>query len=157
MPRLIDADALIAETTKLRCTDCKRRKGMKNGKLKFVYAIGEAPCRACDVADMIDALEEAPTVPDGWISVKDDLPKEHPSMFAALYGTDKWNRAMWRTESDRVLVTIQFPDGTRTVDKGKLQDGTWKTGVSPVLPQVVTHWAMWPEPPKEEEHAPDRR
>lgn len=48
------------------------------------------------------------------------------------------------------LVTIQFPDGTRTVDKGKLQDGIWRTGVSPVLPQEVTHWALWPEPPKGE-------
>lgn len=86
-----------------------------------------------------------------WISVKDGLPKEHPSIFACYYGTEKWAKGMWRNESDRVLVTILFPDGTRTVDKGKLQDGTWKTGVSPVLPQVVTHWAMWPEPPKEEE------
>lgn len=87
----------------------------------------------------------------GWISVKDHLPKEHPSIFAPFYGTDRWNSAMWRNESDRVLVTIRFPDGTRTVDKGKLQNGIWKTGVSPVLPQEVTHWAVWPEPPKEEE------
>jgi len=99
----------------------------------------------------IDANDIArfPTI-GGWISVKDRLPEEHPSIFASCYGTEKWTNGMWRNESDRVLVTILFPDGTRTVDKGKLQDGTWKTGVSPVLPQVVTHWAMWPEPPKEE-------
>jgi len=98
----------------------------------------------------IEALAKDNNVPTKWVGVKDDLPKEHPSMFAAFYGTDKWNRAMWRTESDRVLVTIQFPDGTRTVDKGKLQDGEWRTGVSPALRQEVTHWAVWPEPPKEE-------
>ena len=92
----------------------------------------------------------APIVGD-WISVKDDMPKEHDSIFARYYGTEKWNSAMWRNESDRVLVAIRFPDGTRTVDKGRLQDGVWKTGVSPVLPQEVTHWAMWPEPPEEEE------
>lgn len=86
---------------------------------------------------------------DSWVSVNDRMPEEHPSMFATLYGSEKWNNAMWRNESDRVLVTILFPDGTRTVDKGKLQDGKWKTGVSPVLPQEVTHWAVWPEPPKE--------
>ena len=86
-----------------------------------------------------------------WISVKDGPPKEHPSLFAKYYGTEKWNNAMWRTESDRVLVTILFPDGTRTVDKGKLQDGEWRTGVSPTLQQKVTHWALWPEPPKEGE------
>ena len=93
-------------------------------------------------------LPDLPTV-GGWISVKDRIPEEHPSMFASFYGSEKWNNAMWRNESDRVLVTILFPDGTRTVDKGKLQDGKWKTGVSPVLPQEVTHWAVWPEPPKE--------
>lgn len=87
----------------------------------------------------------------GWTSVKDDLPKEHPSMFYELYGTEKWNRFMWRTESDRVLVAIKFPDGTRTVDKGKLQDGVWRTGVSPALLYEVTHWALWPESPKENE------
>ena len=86
-----------------------------------------------------------------WISVKDRLPEEHPSIFDKLYGTDKWSSAMWRTESNRVLVAIRFPDGTRTVDKGKLQEGTWRTGVSPVLPQEVTHWMLWPEPPEEEE------
>ena len=98
------------------------------------------------VMECINAAETA----DQWISVKERLPEEHPSMFYKLYGTEKWSGAMWRTESDRVLVTIKFPDGTRTVDKGKLQDGAWRTGVSPVIPQEVTHWALWPEPPKEE-------
>ena len=95
-------------------------------------------------------IDEQPTV-DGWISVKDGMPKEHPSFFARYYGTKMWDRAMWRNESDRVFVAIRFPDGTRTVDKGILQDGVWKTGVSPVLPHEVTHWAMWPEPPKDGE------
>lgn len=97
----------------------------------------------------LTVVEAASTV-NGWISVKDGLPEEHDSMFAQFYGTNRWNGAMWRTESDRVLVAILFPDGTRTVDKGKLQDGEWRTGVARVLPQKVTHWAVWPEPPKEE-------
>lgn len=124
--RLIDADALIKDI---------------DGDLLD----GIAEVRA------IEKIENAPTV-GGWISVKDGLPKEHPSLFANYYGTEKWNKAMWRTESDRVLVTILFPDGTRTVDKGKLQDGEWRTGVSQVLPHKVTHWALWPEPPKENEN-----
>ena len=95
-------------------------------------------------------IDEQPTI-GGWISVKDGLPKEHPSMFAKLYGTEKWRSGLWRTESDRVLVTIKFPDNTCTVDKGRLQDGTWRTGVSPMLPQEVTHWVVWPEPAEEEE------
>ena len=99
------------------------------------------------IADFLDShTEEGCPQNGGWISVKDGLPKEHPSMFAKLYGTEKWRSGLWRTESDRVLVTIKFPDNTRTVDKGRLQDGTWRTGVSPVLPQEVTHWAVWPEP-----------
>lgn len=100
-------------------------------------------CNTCDLK------EQEPV--GGWISVKDRLPEEHPSIFASLYGTEKWANGMWRNESDRVLVTIVFPDGTRTVDKGKLQDGTWKTGVSPVLPQEVTHWMPFPQAPKEED------
>lgn len=121
-------------------------KTLKNRILE-IYPIdigGEAVQKA-----VIRTVDEAPTI-GGWISVKDDMPKEHPSIFAPYYGTEKWNSAMWRNESDRVLVAIRFPDGTCTVDKGRLQDGVWKTGVSPVLPQEVTHWAMWPEPPKEE-------
>ena len=27
---------------------------MKNGKIRFCYEIGEAPCRACDIGDTID-------------------------------------------------------------------------------------------------------
>lgn len=75
--RLIDADALIKEAMELYCKDCERRKGIKNGKWKIVYSIGDAPCRACGTGDMIDELENAPTIeerkkgkwlmsPDGW-------------------------------------------------------------------------------------------
>lgn len=79
MSRLIDADALIAETKGNRCADCDRRKGIKRGKTTFVYEFGEAPCRACDVGDMIDTLDEAPTV-GGWISVKDRMPEENEAV-----------------------------------------------------------------------------
>ena len=62
MGRLKDADALIHDITKLYCEDCEKRKGIKNGKLKFVYEIGDVPCRACHLDDMKDAIENAPTV-----------------------------------------------------------------------------------------------
>lgn len=54
--RLIDADATIKCLREFRCKDCDRRKGMKNGKIRFCYEIGEAPCRACDIDDTIDYL-----------------------------------------------------------------------------------------------------
>ena len=60
--RLINADALIDEVRSFHCADCGRRKGMKKGKLTFVYEIGEAPCRACEICDAIDYLENAHTV-----------------------------------------------------------------------------------------------
>lgn len=62
MPRLIDADALINDVTERYCKDCDRRKGIKNGVIKTLYEIGEAPCRACTLDDTIDKLENAPTV-----------------------------------------------------------------------------------------------
>lgn len=62
MSRLIDADALIADVTERYCKDCNKRKGMKNGKLRIIYEIGEVPCRACDVDDMKIELDDAPTV-----------------------------------------------------------------------------------------------
>lgn len=56
--RLIDADAMIEYLHEFRCKDCERRKGMKNGKSVFCYEIGDAPCRACDIGDAIDLLDE---------------------------------------------------------------------------------------------------
>jgi hypothetical protein len=52
--RLIDADATIEYLRDVRCKDCDRRKGMKNGKIRFCYEIGGVPCRACDIGDTID-------------------------------------------------------------------------------------------------------
>lgn len=52
--RLIDADATIKYLREFRCKDCDRRKGMKNGKIRFCYEIGGVPCRACDIGDTID-------------------------------------------------------------------------------------------------------
>ena len=60
--RLIDADALIDEAMERYCEDCDRRKGIKKGKWKIVYDVGEAPCRACSVDDMKSEIEDAPTI-----------------------------------------------------------------------------------------------
>ena len=63
--RLIDADVTIKYLREFRCKDCDRRKGMKNGKIRFCYEIGDAPCRACDIGDTVEYfLDEdiSPTV-----------------------------------------------------------------------------------------------
>ncbi len=39
------------------CVDCSRRK---NSKGRIVYEIGDAPCRACGIGDVLDDLEDFP-------------------------------------------------------------------------------------------------
>ena len=56
----ISREAFLAEKRHLYCENCARRKGMKNGKVKFVYEIGDAPCRACGIGDMLDDVENFP-------------------------------------------------------------------------------------------------
>ena len=60
MADYIDREAFIADKRKWYCADCDRRKGMKNGKMRFVYDIGDAPCRACSVDDMFGDIEDYP-------------------------------------------------------------------------------------------------
>ena len=60
--RLVDADAHILKIRKQYCEDCSRRKGIKNGKMQFCYEIGGVVCRACEIEDMLNALDDAPTV-----------------------------------------------------------------------------------------------
>lgn len=56
----ISREAFLAEQRHLYCENCARRKGMKNGKMKFVYEIGDAPCRACGIGDVLDDVENFP-------------------------------------------------------------------------------------------------
>ena len=60
--RLVDADAHILKIRKQYCEDCSRRKGIKNGKMQFCYEIGGVVCRACEIEDMLNALDDAPAV-----------------------------------------------------------------------------------------------
>lgn len=60
MVEYIDRDAFIEQKRKQYCSDCNRRKGMKNGKYKTLYEIGEAPCRACEIDDVLNDVEDFP-------------------------------------------------------------------------------------------------
>ena len=82
----------------------------------------------------------------GWIDIKDRKPAEAHSCFWKLYGTPKWRESMWREQSDIVLVTIRFKDGTKIVRTGKMLDGEWHTDISKTLEPVVTHWMQMPNP-----------
>ena len=58
MDDLIRREDFLAEERVRYCMDCDRRKGMKNGKMKTLYDIGDAPCRSCDIEVVLDDLEE---------------------------------------------------------------------------------------------------
>ena len=60
MAEYIERDAFVEQKRKQYCEDCSRRKGMKNGKYKTLYEIGEAPCRACEIDDMLNDVEDFP-------------------------------------------------------------------------------------------------
>ena len=60
--RLIDADALLDDVIDRYCRNCDKRKGIKNGKWRIVYEIGDVPCRACVFDDAKDDIENAPTI-----------------------------------------------------------------------------------------------
>ena len=83
-----------------------------------------------------------------WISVKDRMPVELHSLFWPWYGKKQWSNAMWREQSDKVLVTVVFKDGTRLVTTGETHDGVWHTPISRTLDPIVTHWMQFPELPE---------
>ena len=60
--RLIDADAFIDDVMERYCKSCDKRRGIKNGKYRIIYEIGEAPCRACSVDDMKDDVDNFQTI-----------------------------------------------------------------------------------------------
>lgn len=88
-----------------------------------------------------------------WIPVSERLPDEHDSIFAKLYGTDKWNDAFWRTKSKEVLVTIEYEDGTRIVKESHTCDGKWLIEKKTTLSKFkVVAWMELPEPYQEKEN-----
>lgn len=60
MDDYISRKAFIEQKRKLYCEDCGSRKGMRNGKYKTLYEIGEAPCRACGINDVLNDVEDFP-------------------------------------------------------------------------------------------------
>lgn len=84
-----------------------------------------------------------------WISVKDDMPKEHDSMFKKFKNTSLWKDGMFEKTSDRVIVAITFEDGKRKASTASTVDGKW-IGLPIVGNPIVTHWMPFPELPKEE-------
>lgn len=96
-----------------------------------------------ELVDKADPLE--------WIPVSEKLPEEHDSIFAKLYGTDKWDSKLHRTVSNRVLVTVQRDDGTRFVKESHTRDGEWADEKKCINCKVVA-WSPLPNPYKEQDY-----
>jgi Protein of unknown function (DUF551). len=118
--------------------------GLDAAKAKALMAWNRRPACAND-----SQTGKAKVPEPGWISVKDRLPVEIHSIFWPWYGKKEWSKAMWREQSDKVLVTVKFKDGSEFVTTGETHDGVWHTTISRTLEHAVTHWMPLPEPPKE--------
>lgn len=108
--------------------------------------------RLSDVLALIDVGEQVVkdnNIPGKWVSVGERLPAETHSIFFKWYGRKEWTNAMWREQSDKVLVTVTFEDGTRMVTTGETHDGQWHTSISRTLNPVVTHWMPMPKAPED--------
>lgn len=95
-----------------------------------------------DLANKADSFE--------WIPVTERLPEEHDSVFAKLYGTDKWTSALWRTTSNIVIATIKYNDGTVIDKEAFTRDGEWTVEKRNTNCKVIA-WMPLPKPMKEEE------
>lgn len=101
--------------------------------------------------DIKRTLQDLPAV-NRWIPCKERLPKEKDSIFARFYGTPKWNKSMFRKRSQKVLVTVVYPNGKRGVDVNHTTDGEWyKDPLSEAWDVKTVAWMPFPEPYKEEE------
>ena len=88
-----------------------------------------------------------------WIPVSERLPEEYDSIFAELYGTDKWDDTLWRTRSKRVLVTIEYEGSIRSVSLSYITDGIWALEKRDKLNKYeVVAWMPLPNPYKEKEN-----
>ena len=134
MSELVDKDAFLKQERKWYCENCDRRKGVKNGRKCFVYEIGEVPCRACDVDDVLDDLECFETIDTAprWVRCEEELPKNVANRVLAYC-------------QNGVMYAAHYEGGE--TDKWYMNIGTrWEEGTGNL---TVTHWMPLPEPPKE--------
>lgn len=135
MSELVDKDAFLKQERKWYCENCDMRKGVKNGRKCFVYEIGEVPCRACAVDDVLDDLEDFPTA-SPWHRVEDELPSMdgYDWVLGVVTGEAGYHRF------HKAIMTVSFDPEYKE----------WFIDEYPDAKITVSHWMELPEPPKEE-------
>ena len=126
MRDLIDRDAFLKQERKWYCDECDRRKGVKNGRKCFVYEIGEVPCRACEIDDVLDDLEVFESAAPRWVRCEEgcDLCRDDRlEKGDTLYQSSDWDGGI----GFDYIIDIRF---------------------CPKCGRELTQWK--PEPPKED-------
>lgn len=103
-------------------------------------------CRFVDQREAYEAYNREKADANKWIPVSERLPEERDSIFAKLYGTEKWRDAMFRKISDTVICTVQYRDGTRQTAPCHTIDGEWNQSMKGM--GKVLAWMPLPEPYK---------
>ena len=110
----------------------------RNGCLESI----EALMAEGEVYDIEYDPKSAELKPEG-IPCSERMPEEHDSIFAKLYGTEKWRDAMFRKTSDTVICTVQYRDGTRQTAPCHTIDGEWNQSMKGM--GKVLAWMPLPE------------
>lgn len=130
--RLIDADAFDKYLEQAEIEATKSRKYVFRSAINTIRG----------------NLANFPTV-NQWIPCSERFPEERDSIFAKLYGTEKWRDAMFRKTSNTVIITVEFKDGTRQTAPCHTIDGEWNQSMKGM--GKVLAWCPLPEPYKEKE------
>ncbi len=144
MPKYIDADEFVRLKREWYCEQCQKRKGMKRGKLQFVYEIGGAPCRACDVDDVISDIEDFPAADvepkQRWIPTTEDVPHIKEGCAGAVVV----NAVYWAIGKyiSMPLRYVRKKIRNKLVERWEYMDGS-------IVHKSVLYWMPLPEPPKE--------
>lgn len=145
----VSREAFLAEQRHLYCENCARRKGMKNGKMKFVYEIGDAPCRACGIGDVLDDVENFPAadVRPRWIPVTERLPEE-PGMYIVFLRCGAELQDPWFPEDLSYVTAMHFDSDQRIWNDGIESYNANLDVVNKPHAYYITHWMPLPQPPK---------
>lgn len=102
------------------------------------------------LSNAIKALGQPERKKGKWIPCSERLPDEHKSILAKFKGTDRWTKSMWEKQSDEVVVTELFEDGTAKTATACTHDGEWYVEMKLIKREIIA-WMPLPEPYKPEE------